>query len=102
MKLALVLALAALGCGRAHLEPQYGRSYYAQFALQQEHPAGAKRVRATTGLDAQEASIIASTYRHGLAPKEGQEAKEQPILVVAPTQPGTGRTTLMPSVPAKE
>ena len=102
MRLALVLALLALGCGRAHLESQYGRSYYAQFALQQERPSGAKRVRAATGLDAQEAAIIAYTYRHGLAPKEAQE-KEQPILVVAPTPPGTARTTtLMPSVPARE
>ena len=99
MRLALVFSLAILGCGRAHLEPAYGRSYHAQFALQQEHSAGAKRVRATTGLDAQEASIIASTYRHGLAPKEAQGMKEQPILVVAPAQPGTGRTTVMPSVP---
>ncbi|HET6413654.1 MAG TPA: hypothetical protein VFG53_16455 [Anaeromyxobacter sp.] len=102
MKLALVFSLVVLGCGRAHLEPAYGRSYHQQFALQQEHPPGSKRVRATTGLDAQEAAIIAGTYRHGLAPKEAQGTKEQPILVVAPTPPGTGtgKSTLMPSVPA--
>jgi len=40
MKLALVLSLAVLGCGRAHLEPAYGRSYHQQFALQQEHAPG--------------------------------------------------------------
>jgi hypothetical protein len=104
MKIALVLVVAALGCGRAHLESGFGRSYHAQFDLQREHPNGTKRVRPITGLDAQEASIMATTYRRGIAPKEAQETKEQPILVVAPTQPGVGRAALMPSpsVPDKE
>ncbi|HET6438325.1 MAG TPA: hypothetical protein VFG59_09705 [Anaeromyxobacter sp.] len=99
MKLSLALAVALLGCGRAHLEPGFGRSFHAQFALQQQPTA--KPVHAATGLDAQEASILARTYRRGLAPKE-EEEKEQPILVVTPSPQGPGRVMPMPSVPGKE
>ncbi len=100
MKLAPVLALAlaaasTAGCGRAHLSAAYGRSVHEQFAAQRERREVGK---AATGLDAQEASIIASTYRRSLAPREAQE-KEQPILVVTPPQAGAARTTLAPSVP---
>ncbi|HEX9290748.1 MAG TPA: hypothetical protein VF904_14590 [Anaeromyxobacteraceae bacterium] len=98
MKRALALAaLAIASCGRAHLEPGYGHSYQAQFALQVEKPAHPRKV--APGLDAQEASIIASTYRKGLAPKETQDVKEQPILVVAPQQAGMAAQALAPSVP---
>ncbi|HSB20851.1 MAG TPA: hypothetical protein VLD85_12635 [Anaeromyxobacteraceae bacterium] len=102
MKLALAVTatlLAACG-GRAHFEPAYGRSTRAQFAAQRE-PPGARPAKAATGLDAQEASIIASNYRRSLSPKEAQQqTKAEPVLVVAPQQQGGLRAMLpLPSVP---
>lgn len=106
MKLAVALAALALGlgCGRAHLEPSHGRSYREQFAVQRDRAPGAKAPRpAPAGLDAQEASIIASTYRSGLAPKDARQVKEEPILVVAPPSQGMARPLLpLPSVPKEK
>ncbi len=107
MKVALALALglaaaSSAGCGRAHLEAGYGRSYRAQFAAQRDRPTGASpAAKNLTGLDAQEASIIAQTYRRSLAPKEVEE-KAQPILVVAPNQPGSAQPALPPPSVPKE
>jgi hypothetical protein len=98
MKRAIVLvALATASCGRAHLEPGYGRSYHVQFALQREKLAPARK--AASGLDPQEASIIASTYRKSLAPKDERDVKESPVLVVAPPQRGMAAQLPAPSVP---
>ncbi len=100
MKLPLALAATLLvGCtgGRAHIEPGYGRSYREQLSAQRD-PSGAKPAKAAPGLDAQEASIIAATYRTSLAPKE-EKTQAPPILVVE-QQPGGGMLrALMPSVP---
>ncbi len=101
MKLPLALAtilLAACTGGRAHMEPGYGRSYSAQFAAQREASPGARAAKAAPGLDAQEASIIAGTFRKSLSPKE-EKTQAPPILVVE-QQPGGGMLrALMPSVP---
>ncbi len=98
MKRALALALFVLAsCGRAHLEPSQGRSYHAQFTLQREKLAPARK--AATGLDPQEASIMASTYRKSLAPREERDVKDTPILVVAPQQLGMPPQLPPPSVP---
>jgi hypothetical protein len=93
----LVFVLAVAGCGRAHLEPGYGRSYHAQFSQQVASPAAPRKV--TSGLDPQEAAIIASTYRRSLAPKEEHDVKDQPILVVTPQQRGMAPGLPPPSVP---
>jgi hypothetical protein len=85
------------GCSRQHLEPAYGRSYREQFSLQRERSTSSTKV--TPGLDAQEASIIASTYRASLAPKGAQHVTEEPILVVAPQQRYTPSSLPPPSVP---
>jgi hypothetical protein len=104
MKLALALVLGLVGavsagCGRAHLEAAHGRSYHDQFASQAERPANAKpAAKSVPGLDAQESSIIAASYRQSLAPKQDQE-KPQPILMVAPPQAASARVPLAPSVP---
>jgi hypothetical protein len=98
MKRALTLAaLATACCGRAHLEPGYGRSYHAQFAAQREKLAPGKK--AAPGLDPQEASIIASTYRKSLAPKDERDVKDSPMLVVTPQQRGMAAQLPPPSVP---
>ena len=98
LSLALALAALAAGCGRAHLSSNYGRSVRAQFAAQRQN-TGSRQ--AGTGLDAQEASIIAQTYRRDLAPK-GVTEKEPPILLVAPSQPGAARAVLPPPSVPKE
>jgi hypothetical protein len=102
MKLAIAAAVAlAVACGgRAHLEPGYARSYRGQFAAQRARPPGAKPAVAAPGLDAQEASIIANSYRKSLAPKEERQYGAEPILVVAPPQRTSGHPQLpLPSVP---
>lgn len=98
MKRALALiAFATASCGRAHLEPGYGASYHAQFAAQRERPGVVKK--AAAGLDPQEASIIATSYRKSLTPKDERDMKESPILVLAPQQGGMTPQLPPPSVP---
>lgn len=93
-----IVAAFALACGREHLAAGHGRAYREQFAIQQEKPKSTTKV--TPGLDAQEASIIASTYRASLAPKEErQRLKDEPILVVTPPQRGATPQLPLPSVP---
>jgi hypothetical protein len=98
-----VLVLAVLlvaGCARRqHIIEGYGASYHAAFGTQAPDRSSGP-ARAAPGLDSQEASIIAETYRKSLAP-EDQTAKEQPVLIVAPPS-REQRPQLAPSVPAKE
>lgn len=77
----LCLALSACGGGK-HLSKNHGDSYLKAFAVQQERTTKPPAV-AVVGLDAQEASITTDNYRGTLAPKGG-EAKEEPVVIVAP------------------
>lgn len=88
-----------LGCsGRVHITKGHGDSVRAALRAQAAEPA-AKRTNAVEGLDSQEASIIADSYRRSLAPK-GQTVEEEPVIIVAPPSRGTPRQTpLAPSVP---
>jgi hypothetical protein len=98
---ALVLVISLIGCGaRAHITPTQGESYSAAFAQQAPRPP--KIAGPVRGLDSQEAAIISSSYRRSLAPKAA-EAKEEPILLVAPPsqQPGGYGMKLAPSVPSE-
>jgi ABC-type Fe3+ transport system substrate-binding protein len=78
---ATFLALSACGGGQ-HLKAGHGDSYLKAFAVQQER-TGKPPAVAVVGLDAQEAGITTDNYRGTLAPK-GKEAKEEPVLIVAP------------------
>lgn len=101
MKLPLALAatlLAACTGGRAHIEPGHGRSFGAQFAAQRDASAGARAAKAAPGLDGQEASIIAGTYRKSLSPKE-ERTQAPPVLVVEQQHGGGMLRALLPSVP---
>lgn len=96
---ALLLLLGACSSSQ-HLWDARGRAFQAGFAVQHSAaPPGAKGAEAVSGLDSQEAAIIAASYRHSLAPKQ-DKASEQPILFVAPPQQG-GQPGYMPppSVP---
>jgi hypothetical protein len=89
-------ASLAGGCSRReHLVRGYGVSreaFRAQRAVQE--PSGAPDV---TGLDSQEAAIIADGYRRSLAPK-GAQVEEEPVILLAPQKP-VQRAPLPPSVP---
>jgi hypothetical protein len=96
---ALVLAspLLLAGCGRDHLSAAYGRAHREAFSSQPVHPAG-QPAQASMSLDAQESSVIASSYIRSLAGK-AQAAAPEPVLFVAPQQPGATMERLAPSVP---
>lgn len=97
-----VVALGLAGCsGNSHLTREHGRSYRAFLERQAFHRAAATPPyqEAEKGLDAQEAAIVARSYRQGLAPKDaGQREEPQVLLVEQPTSHGA-RPPLAPSVP---
>jgi hypothetical protein len=93
---ALAAALGAGGCGRAHLNPAQGAASRQAFASQQVRPSPQWR-SASTGLDPQEADVVAQGYFRGLAGKARTEAPE-PVIFVAPQQQGQA-AQLAPSVP---
>jgi hypothetical protein len=96
---ALVATLAACA-SRAHMWDASGRSYWAAFA-QQTPQLKAPLKGPVSGLDSQEAAIIAQTYRRGLAPKAAQP-REPPVLIVGQPSAETGGYSMPPpSVPAK-
>ncbi|WP_242333430.1 MULTISPECIES: hypothetical protein [unclassified Anaeromyxobacter] len=102
MKTLVFTALAALaaGCAREHLTETHGRAMREIFVAQQANP-GAPRVpapAALNGLDSQEATIIAETYRKSLAPK-GEKVEEPQVLMLTPQTTRDRQRPLAPSVP---
>jgi hypothetical protein len=95
----LLLSALALGCaGSTHLGDDFGISSTTTFRGQACRPPAQVRP-AATGLDSQEAAIVAETYRRSLAPK-GQTAEEEQVLYVAPSPRVSNRPQLPPpSVP---
>ncbi|ABS28140.1 hypothetical protein [Anaeromyxobacter sp. Fw109-5] len=104
MKTVVVAALVVLaaGCAREHLTETHGKSMRESFAVQRANPDAPRRgppPKALTGLDSQEATIIAETYRKSLAP-EGTAVEEPEVLLIAPPQSTRQRPqALPPSVP---
>lgn len=95
---ALLLLLGACA-GSPHLWDARGRAYQGAFAVQHTAPApGAKGAEAVSGLDSQEAAIIAASYRQSLAPKQGK-VNDQPIVFVSPPQGAQPGYLPNPSVP---
>ncbi len=95
-----VLAATALACGgNAHLTESHGRAYAAAFSKQAPAPAQVKAP--TVGLDSQEASIIAGSYRRSLATRTGSGStfRESPILIIGGQQESGMRPLPLPSVP---
>jgi hypothetical protein len=100
--LAGLAAGATSGCGdRTYLTESYGRSYRAFQDRQTVHSSGAAKSRAINGLDSQEASIVSSSYRSGLAPKGVKAAHDESLLLLAPPglAPQAGPNLPPPSVP---
>jgi type IV pilus biogenesis protein CpaD/CtpE len=100
---ASLAALAATGCDRTHLNPNFGLATRDAFRAQVIHPKAGEVVRPEQPLDPEEASIIARTYKRSLAPAGQQQdpgATRNQMLVVPmttgagmvppPPPPGTG------------
>jgi hypothetical protein len=97
-----VVALGLAGCsGNPHLTREHGRSYRAFLERQAFHRAAATPPyqEAEKGLDAQEAAIVARSYRQGLAPKDARQGEEPQVLLVEQPTGHSGRPPLAPSVP---
>lgn len=99
-RLSLVILLVALsaGCGwrKQHLIENYGGAYDEVFAAQAGPPRPA--TKAVSGLDSQEAAIVADTYRKSLAP-QGERARDEPVIILQPQQRNERRELPPPSVP---
>ncbi len=96
--LAALAAMPLLGCARQHITSTYARSNSAAFRTQAVPPQHAKRPDALLGLDSQEASIIANSYRKSIGGTQAPSAQRDQVLIVSP--PGAeGRMPLAPSVP---
>ena len=88
IELAVWLGLTALavGCsGRLHLTRTHGQSYRESFRAQVVSPAAGTSSQPQSGLDSQEAAIIAENYRKSLAPAgQGAAKAPAPIIMIAP------------------
>jgi hypothetical protein len=97
LALALVVAAGA-GCSRAHLTPTHGQAYHGAFAAQDANPN--RKAKSVDGLDANEAAIIAGSYRRALAPKAESSPGQNQLLMMAPQRPVNDSSGLPASVPA--
>jgi hypothetical protein len=95
---ALACALAAGACSRAHITPSHGRAFREAFAIQDANPNRGKP-KSINGLDSQEASIIAGSYRRALAPKSDSGGNQGQLLMVNPNHGNGGGEMVAPSVP---
>ena len=100
--LAALVSLGGAGCDRAHLTASHGRAYQQAFAVQTVNPGRVAPANAVHGLDSQEAAIIASSYRRGLAPKEQSAGTERPqVLLYSPKAGLRDASMPPPSVPGE-
>jgi hypothetical protein len=103
-RLGFVLGLTVLipvlgGCSRAHLTATHGRAYHEIFTAQDANPAR-KGNKSISGLDSQEAAIIAGNYRKALSPKADAVGSNQ-MLMVNPNRGGVNDSAqLAPSIPS--
>jgi len=92
------LALTLGACNRAHLTASHGRAYHAAFAAQDANP-DRKGAQSVHGLDAQEAAIVAGSYRKALGPQsQAPGAGNGQMLMINP-QRGDNNVSMQPSVP---
>jgi hypothetical protein len=95
-----VLVPALGGCSRAHLTATHGRAYHEIFAAQDANPAR-KGSKSISGLDSQEAAIIAGNYRKALSPKVEAGSGSNQMLMVNPNRGGVNDSAqLAPSIPS--
>jgi type IV pilus biogenesis protein CpaD/CtpE len=81
---ALALALAAQGCAsRAHMSPNHGRAVASAKAAQLANPEAGRKPHRLPGFDAQEASLVAKTYRESLQPDKGTCNNDRGMVMLA-------------------
>ncbi|HEY0710267.1 MAG TPA: hypothetical protein VGG33_25875 [Polyangia bacterium] len=104
--LVLIAAVTGLGAGcasRVHLTQGHGQSVRAAFTSQVANAEAGKAPRRITGLDAQEASIVARNYRRSLVTKGTPTNDDRNgMLFVAPAQPPSQPYIPPPSVPERQ
>jgi hypothetical protein len=100
--LVLACALLLFGCAeRTHMRPGHGSAYRATLIRQTVNPGAGAQSAEPRGLDAQEAAVIAQSYRSSLARKGQVAPQEAALLHVAPSS-GTGKDDLpLASVPSE-
>jgi hypothetical protein len=96
--LAALATMPLSGCARQHITSTYARSNSATFRTQAVPPQRPKRPDALLGLDSQEASIIANSYRKGIGGTQAAPSQRDQVLIVSPSGQ-EGRMPLAPSVP---
>ena len=94
----LAVALAAGCASRTHMTETQGRSYRAAF--QQQAPTKAKISGPVSGLDSQEATIIADSYRRSLAPRAVAQQRQDQLLLIGQQPIGGAAPSLMPVAPS--
>ena len=94
----LVAGVAASGCARRHLTPEFGTANREAFLAQRVRAPDEPAPKPNMSLDSQETSVLSESYLRGLAGKTSR-AEPEPMLYVAPQQPGAAAQRLAPSVP---
>jgi hypothetical protein len=87
------------GCARTHLTASHGRAFHEAFAIQDANPNRKGTPKSVNGLDSQEASIIAGSYRRALAPKADVAPTGNQVLMSPNRNGGLEAGALAPSVP---
>jgi hypothetical protein len=95
---AVVTLVAATACARKHITPEFGIANREAFQAQRVRPPDERAPRPNMALDSQETSVISESYVRSLASKT-VKAEPEPVLYVAPSQPGAAPQRLAPSVP---
>jgi hypothetical protein len=97
----VVIAVGLGGCSSGHLTREHGRSYRAFLDRQAFRGAAATPPykEAEKGLDAQEAAIVARSYRESLSPKDARPREEPQVLIMEQPAGYQARQPLAPSVP---
>jgi hypothetical protein len=90
--------VAASGCARKHLTPQFGTANREAFLAQRVRAPDQAAPRPNMALDSQETGVVVESYLHSLSGKAAS-GEPEPVLYVAPQQPGAPAQRLAPSVP---
>jgi hypothetical protein len=96
----VALSLSAGACSRVHITPTHGRAFHEVFAIQDANPNRGEKAKSISGLDSQEAAIIAGSYRKALAPKDSGGGAAPQLLMVSPNAGGGASAVVAPSVPS--
>jgi hypothetical protein len=95
---AVAVLLGAAGCARTHMTSAFGTANHEAFLAQRVRPPDAPAPQPNMALDTQESGVISESYLRSLSGKN-ERTEREPVLYVAPQQPGAPAQRLAPSVP---